>query len=144
LLLRAARHAAAAEGFRAGCLSIAVVGTRRMATLHERFLGVAGPTDVITFDFDTDRTQGWLEGEIVVCADVAARAAAGQVGAARLTHKAVHRELALYVVHGILHLAGYDDRDPDDYARMHAREDQLLSECGVGAVFAAQSKQVRK
>lgn len=127
LLRRAALHAAAAEGFRAGELSIAVVGRRAMAGLHNRYLGLAGPTDVLSFDLGTDRRARRIEGEIVVCADVARRVAgAGTRGLAR--------ELALYVVHGVLHLAGYDDHRPRDFARMHAREDELLAETGLGPV----------
>ncbi len=136
LITKAARHALAAEGFTAGNLSVAIVGARRMATIHQRFLNIAGPTDVITFDLDTDVDRNWIEGEVIVCADVAARQAGGQGASTR----AVHRELALYVVHGILHLAGYDDHDPDDYARMHAREDELLRGCGIGAVFHRQAR----
>ncbi|HQL55899.1 MAG TPA: rRNA maturation RNAse YbeY [Phycisphaerae bacterium] len=43
--------------------------------------------------------------------------------------------MALYVVHGILHLAGYDDHTARDFERMHAREDQLLERLGLGPVF---------
>ncbi|MBK9119688.1 MAG: rRNA maturation RNase YbeY [Phycisphaerales bacterium] len=139
LLQRAARHVANAEGFCSGELSIAVVGARAMATLHARFLGLPGPTDVITFDLGTDRQRGVLDGEVVVCRDVAARA----VPAAQRTAQAVAAELTLYVVHGVLHLAGYDDQSPQDYAAMHAREDELLGELGLGAVFARCSRTVR-
>lgn len=45
-------------------------------------------------------------------------------------------ELSLYVAHGTLHLAGYDDRTPREFARMHRREDELLDELGIGRVFA--------
>ncbi len=129
LLRRAARHAANAEGFHAGRLSIAVVGVRAMATLHQRYLGLHGPTDVLSFDLGCDHKEGSLDGEIIVCADVARR------NAARPTLTAARAELALYVVHGVLHLAGYDDHAPRDFARIHAREDELLQELGLGPVF---------
>lgn len=138
LLERAARAAANAEGLREGQLSIAVVGARAMATLHERHLGITGPTDVLTFDLGTDPRQGLLDGEIVVCADVARRTAWQRRrlgGSAR--QAAACAELALYVVHGVLHLAGYDDHDPRDFERMHAREDELLTALGLGAVYGA-------
>ena len=133
LLERVARQVAAAEGLRTGELSIAVVGDAAMRRLHARHLGAAHTTDVLAFDLGTDRRRGRLDGEIVVCAD-AARRCAGAHGA---TLREARSELALYVVHGLLHLAGYDDRTPRGFRRMHAREDELLRELGLGAVFGA-------
>ncbi|MGE0479418.1 MAG: rRNA maturation RNase YbeY [Phycisphaerae bacterium] len=140
LLKRVARHVALAEGLTGGVLSIAIVGQRAMARLHQQFLGVAGATDVITFDLRgadeagrnrPRRGSADLNAEIVVCADVARRRASPR------TRRAQVAELALYVAHGVLHLAGYDDDDPRDFVRMHAREDELLGALGVGPVFAA-------
>jgi probable rRNA maturation factor len=147
LLRRAARHALVAEGFNSGDVSIVVVGARAMATLHERYLDIPGPTDVLTFDLGTNRGRGPIDGEIIVCADVAARTAR-RAGSARLPGdktarqlaRAARAELALYVVHGVLHLAGYDDRTPRGFARMHRREDELLRELGLGPVFAAEGE----
>jgi probable rRNA maturation factor len=124
-------HAAGAEGFHDGQLSIAVVGRRAMSTLHERFMQQTGPTDVLSFDLGTDKRGGVLEGEVIVCADVARQRARTRGG----TLRAAREELTLYVVHGVLHLAGYDDRRPRDFDRLHAREDALLRELGLGAVF---------
>ena len=134
LLERVAAHVAAAEGFRTGRLSVAVVGRRAMSTLHDRFLGLAEPTDVLSFDLGTDRRRRVLDGEIVVCADVAL-ARCGQPRRPGTQLAAARAELALYVTHGILHLAGYDDHGPADFRRMHAREDKLLSQLGLGPVF---------
>lgn len=131
LLRRVAKHALAAQGFRSGQLSVAVVGTRAMSTLHQRFLQLPGPTDVLSFDLGTDRDAGHLEAEIVLCADVARRNARARGG----TLKAAREELALYLVHGILHLAGYDDHAPADFDRMHRREDTLLRELRLGPIF---------
>lgn len=132
LLRRVARNVARAEGFRAGELSIVVVGDRAMTSLHAQHLNIATPTDVLTFDLGVDRRRGWLEGEIVLCADVARRYVLRRGG----TLAAMRAELALYLVHGLLHLAGFDDHEPDDAARMHAREDVLLRQIGLGPVFA--------
>lgn len=134
LLERVARYAAEAEGFRTGELSIAVVGARAMSTLHERYLQMPGPTDVLTFDLGTDRRRRALAGEVVICADVARQRAGKVAGATSL--RAARSELALYVVHGVLHLAGYDDGAPATFRRMHKREDELLAACGLGRVFA--------
>ncbi len=135
LLRRVASQAARAEGFRSGDLSIAVVDSARMAALHATHLGQPEPTDVLTFDLGTDNATGRLDGEVVICADVAEAAAAVR-GA--LTRAGAHAELALYVVHGVLHLAGYDDQTPAAFRRMHRREDELLAALGLGRVFSAQ------
>jgi probable rRNA maturation factor len=133
LLRRVAEHALRAEGFTTGRLSVAVVGATAMATLHRRFLGLPRPTDVLAFNFNTDRRRGHVDGEVVVCTDVARRRAAVRGRSLQVARA----ELALYVVHGILHLAGYDDRTPSAFLCMHAREDELLSGLGLGPVYRA-------
>lgn len=130
LLRRVATHVAAAEGFHTGDLSVTVVGDRAMRTMHDRYMNDPTPTDVLTFDLGTDRASHHLDGDIVVCADVAWRSTSLR------TVAAARRELALYVTHGLLHLAGYDDHRPADYQRIHAREDALLTELGLGRVFS--------
>ncbi len=138
LLSRVARHVAAAQGFTRGQLSVVVVGERAMSTLHARYGDDPVPTDVLAFDLGTDRRHGLLDGEIVICAAVARRRCRAQLGpgAPHLLRHA-RAELALYLTHGLLHLAGYDDHAPRAYRRMHAREDELLIELGLGPVFAA-------
>lgn len=121
--------AARAAGVYRGELSIAVVGDDEMAQLHEQYKDVPGTTDVLTFDLRDDLGDDRIEGEVIICLDEARRQAAER-------GHSVRHELLLYVVHGILHLLGEDDHDPADFARMHAREDQILSELGLGAVFA--------
>lgn len=133
LLRHVAEYTLLAEGFTTGRLSVAVVGATAMATLHRRFLGLPGPTDVLSFNFDTDRRRGYIDGEIVVCTDVARQRAARW----SRSLQAARAELALYLVHGILHLAGYSDRTSAGFCRMHAREDKLLSQLGLGAAYRA-------
>jgi probable rRNA maturation factor len=129
-LKRVAVHVARSEGFSQGSLSIAVVGARRMSALHRETMRIDSPTDVLTFDLGTDRPRRSMDGEIVVCADVARRRAGR-----RARPSEVAAELALYVTHGLLHLCGYDDHTPGDFARMHRREDELLTQLGLGPVF---------
>jgi len=117
-------------------LSVVVVDDDRMATLHARYSGETGTTDVLTFDlrdepFDGSPEAGLtppVEGELVLCLDEARRRAAER-------GHPVDKELLLYAVHGLLHLVGYDDHDPEDRRRMHAREDELLEAIGVGPVY---------
>ncbi len=133
LLRRAALATLRAERIEYAKVSIAVVDAAEMSRLHQHYLGKKGPTDVLSFDLRGDDAGACIDGEIVVCADVARERAAersSKLGDAKA-------ELALYVVHGLLHLIGYDDRKPREFKRMHAREDEILIKLGLGPVFSA-------
>jgi len=93
---------------RLAAVEVAVVGDSVIARVHEEFMGVPGPTDVITF----------AHGEIVLSAETAKRCAAEH------GHQTVE-ELALYIVHGLLHLNGFDDREPRARARMHRVQNRI-------------------
>jgi len=110
-------------------LSLAIVGDRRMAELHEQFMNIAGPTDVLTFPMDLDSRGRPVSGEVVVCLPEARRQA-------KERKVPVERELLLYALHGLLHLCGYDDRTTGDFRAMHRAEDEILTRLGVGPVFA--------
>ena len=90
-------------------LSVNLVSNRRMAELHRRFLHLPGPTDVITFQ----------HGEIFVSTDTA-RANARRFG------NSLEDELRLYIAHGLLHLHGFDDKDPADAAEMERAQKNLI------------------
>lgn len=109
-------------------LSIAVVGDREMSRLHEQFMGVAGPTDVLTFELDHDRRGRVVSGEVVICLAEARRQA-------RKRRIPVEHEALLYSLHGLLHLMGFDDRTEPDYRAMHRTEDIILTKLGIGQVF---------
>ena len=116
-------------------LSLALVGDRRMTQLHEQFLHIAGPTDVLTFPLETDRRGRATAGEVVVCVPEARRRA-------RAEGVSVERELLLYALHGMLHLAGLDDRTDPGFVAMHRAEDDILTRLGVGPVFSRPGRPV--
>ncbi len=109
-----------------GEVRVKAVGDAEMADAHLRYADTPGTTDVLTFDLSGD--PALLDTDVMVCVDEAARRA-GEHG-----HDP-RRELLLYVVHAVLHCLGHDDHDPDDFERMHAAEDDLLTRLGVGPVF---------
>jgi probable rRNA maturation factor len=113
---------------RAGEVRAAVVSDGEMAAAHEKFCGIPGTTDVLTFD-ESPEASGVLDVDILVCLDEARRQ--GQA----LGHPP-ERELLLYIVHGVLHCLGYDDHDEASAEAMHRREDELLEQAGIGATFA--------
>lgn len=90
-------------------VSILIISDAQMAELHERFMHESGPTDVITFQ----------HGEIFISADTA------QANAKRF-NTSLRRELRLYIVHGLLHLHGFDDRDAESARRMRAAEQKVI------------------
>ena len=84
-------------------INVAVVDDPTLAELHQRYLGDASPTDVLSFALE--QSPQYLEGEIVISADAALAFAAEY-------HWSAADELLLYAIHGALHLVGYDDAAP--------------------------------
>jgi len=112
------RWARLAAGRRRGELGIRVVGSRESRALNERWRGRAQPTNVLSFPGD-----GRLIGDIVVCAPVVAREARAQ-------GKALSAHWAHMVLHGTLHLLGFDHARAADAKRMERRERALLARLG--------------
>lgn len=107
-------------------LSILFIDPEPMAELHERWLDLPGPTDVMSFPMDELRpgtpdheTPAGTLGDIVICPQVAAKQAL-QAG-----HSAVE-EMLLLTTHGILHLLGYDHAEPQEKEEMFALQRTLL------------------
>lgn len=137
-----ARNVLLAEGVRGLAeLSVMFIGEADMAELNEEHMHATGPTDVLAFPIDANEvTQVVLSGgasrgpdrapadpgdiplmlgDVVVCPAVAERQAPQHAGS-------LDDEIALLVVHGVLHVLGYDHADPDEAAAMRARELELL------------------
>ena len=121
-------------------LSLLLVDVEYMAELNHRWMGKTGPTDVLAFPIDDPVVAGrWpdsgsagpdrdepepgdlplLLGDVVVCPKVAERQAPEHAGS-------YEDEMALLVVHGVLHVLGHDHAEPDETAVMQAREQVLL------------------
>ena len=100
-------------------ISVAVVDDAAIAKLHKDFLNDPEPTDVLSFVLE--RSEGVLEGEVVVSAD-AALACAPCYGCT------ADEELLRYVIHGTLHLVGYDDTTPRKRVVMRKKEREYLAQ----------------
>lgn len=122
-LKECARAVLAGEGITASKVSLAFVDDATIAGLNKRFLDHDGPTDVITFPLSGAGAKK-LEGEVVIGVEVAGREAADR------GHE-VTTELCLYVIHGCLHLCGYDDRTPKATAAMRRKERAYLAQLGL-------------
>ena len=113
-------------GFRVARMSVEVSDDARMSELHVRHLGIAGTTDVLTFA--CNRPGEPVDADVAVCLDEARRRGS------RTRHGA-RGELLLYLLHGLLHAAGHDDRDDGGFRTMHAEEDRILEAAGLGRIF---------
>ncbi|CAN5517328.1 hypothetical protein BH18VER1_BH18VER1_01640 [soil metagenome] len=91
-------------------INVVLVSDRRIAELHRRFMNIAGATDVITFQ----------HGDIFISVDTAARYAKEHASTAIA-------EIQLYLVHGILHLLGFDDRDADGATAMANEQEKICA-----------------
>ena len=122
-------------------MSVVFISEDTIADLNQRFLEEDGPTDVLAFPIDDDALPGGRQpdqggrgpgspaeasvppivlGDVLVCPAVAARQAEG-------LGRDLDEELALLVVHGVLHLLGYDHAEPDETMKMQGREGDLLA-----------------
>ena len=88
---------------------VVLVSDRKISAIHEQFMGIAGATDVITFQ----------HGEILISVETAARQAIEY-------ESDLSRELRLYIAHGLLHLAGYDDHSEDGFREMAKLQNELV------------------
>lgn len=136
---RAVRVTLTRHGVKRARVHVAIVSDRQMAAWHRRYMGVSGPTDVLTFDASEGdapegTSDGWeVEGDIAVSLDTATREA-------RRRGHSSYAEICLYAVHGVLHLLGYDDGATAAAGRMHDVEDDVLRFLGHGAVFQGPSR----
>jgi probable rRNA maturation factor len=121
-LARLVRTVLAAENRRHSSISIALVDDTTIHTLNRAHLGHDWPTDVISFPLSTPEAP--LAGELVVSAEMAC-------AMARELDVEPFAELSLYVIHGLLHLCGFDDHNDADINRMRQREDELLALNGL-------------
>lgn len=121
-LCQGARAVLAGEGMHTATLSLAVVDDPQIHELNRQFLQHDYPTDVLSFLLDSG--EGALEGEVIVSADTAAREA-------QRFGTSTADELLLYVIHGTLHLCGFDDTTEKAAAAMREREAHYLAEFGV-------------
>jgi len=108
-------------------LGITLVRAPEMARINKTFLRHEGSTDVITFNYfenpkpETRNSKLPLHGELFICIDDA-------LAQARQFRASWQSELARYVIHGVLHLRGFDDLRPADRRKMKREENRLLKE----------------
>ena len=102
-------------------LSITFVDRRVIARLNKEHLGHTGPTDIISFGFTRAAPEDPVVGDIYICADVAREHA-------KERHIPVRQELTRLVIHGVLHVLGYEhpEHEAREQSKMWRRQEQLL------------------
>ena len=118
-LARAAQRALDGLGRPDSDVDVAIVDDAQIRALNATHRGIHRRTDVLAFPLELPCAASGLLGQIVISADTAARQA-------RRMNVPLALELELLTTHGVLHLAGYDDRDPIEADLMHRREKELL------------------
>lgn len=127
-LVRLAAFALAQMGIHPDAdLDIQLVDEATMEAYHIKFMDLPGPTDVLSFPMDELRPPRdgeeppvGLLGDIVLCPTVTARQAAN-------LGRTPDEEAEYLLVHGILHLLGFDHAEPDEKAEMFGLNDQIIS-----------------
>jgi len=122
--------------FFSGEISVAVVDDRVMQELNKRYLGHDYATDVLSFVLEQNLAKNSLVGEVIVSADTA------ESTADKLKHS-LSGELMLYVVHGALHLVGYNDKTSGDKNAMSQAEKKYLESIGLVG-FSVDRSQTRE
>ena len=113
-------------------INIAVVDDKKITGINRQFLDKDAVTDVISFDVsEEDSKEKFFD--IAVNAQMARRQARAR------GHDAAS-ELALYILHGLLHHLGFDDATAAQAAKMHRAEDDILKKFGFGVVYAAEKR----
>lgn len=112
-------------------LSIIFVDRDSIAELNKRWMGEEGPTDVLSFPMDelrpgdnSENAADSLLGDIVICPQVALEQAS-------LANKPVTAEIDLLLVHGLLHLLGFDHADEIEHKEMFDLQQKILDEWGA-------------
>ena len=121
-----------AEGQSAGELAVVVTDDETMRGLNRTYLGVDAPTDVLSFggaspDFVSPSVADEYLGDVVIAYPQAKKQALA-------AGHSIRAELSLLVVHGVLHLLGYDHIRPEDKVVMWERQGDILAELGLADV----------
>jgi probable rRNA maturation factor len=118
-----ARAVLEGEGVQGYDVILAFVDNATIQSRNKMHLGHDEPTDVLSYPYSEPGSAA-LSGELLIGAEVA-------LEQARQRGHGVEAELALYVIHGLLHLCGYDDHDEAEAARMRQRERHYLALLGL-------------
>lgn len=122
LIQRAVRTVLAGAAVEVATISVVIVDNQRIQQLNRQYLQHDYATDVLSFQLDDSNAR--LEGEVIISAEMAVQRAPDYGWSA-------HDELLLYLVHGLLHLVGYEDASNEQKTAMRRQEALMLGQLGV-------------
>lgn len=112
-------------------IGLTFTGDDEIRAINNEYRGIDRATDVLSFPlYERDDEIELLEGELAPFGDIVLSVPHAQAQAAEYGHS-VEREVCYLIVHGLMHLAGYDHIEAEDKAEMRAEEEQLLGAIGV-------------
>ena len=112
-------------GIRSGKINVVLVDSDTIQQFNRDFLQHDYPTDSISFPLEDRRSEeGYLEGEVLACTEIA------KTRAVEFSWTA-EEELMLYIVHGMLHLVGFDDTTSEQQSLMQEKERSYLATLGI-------------
>lgn len=101
-------------------ISLHFISDRKMRKMHADYFNDPSPTDCISFPYDKDRSSGYFFiGELFICPSAA-------IQYVDVNEGELYNEITLYIIHGILHLLGFDDIEPKDRRIMRKKEKELM------------------
>ena len=113
-------------------LSVRIVDAEEGKALNEQFRGSTGATNVLSFPFENESPEPLpLIGDIVICAPVVAKEAREQ-------NKALNAHWAHMMIHGVLHLLGYDHQNENDANLMESLETEIMQGLGFPPPYSCQ------
>jgi probable rRNA maturation factor len=113
-------------------LSIRIVDTEEGQSLNEQFRGSTGATNVLSFPFENESPEPLpLIGDIVICAPIVLKEASEQ-------NKTLHAHWAHMIIHGVLHLLGYDHQNETDANLMESLETEIMQGLGFPPPYSSQ------
>lgn len=116
------------DGARIDDFSVSIVDDAMIHRINKEHLDHDYPTDVIAFNYGEEGDEAGISGEVIVSAETAIRIASKQ------THEPV-AELILYVVHGVLHIKGYNDKTPEEASDMWQEQNRIMKLLGFSGEF---------
>ena len=108
------------EGYTLGDVTYIFCSAERLLEMNRQFLGHDYFTDVITFDYSDRKGERVVAGDIFIDVETVA-------DNARIYGVTAREEMLRVVVHGVLHLCGQKDKEPEDEKEMHRKEDKYLA-----------------
>ncbi len=107
------------HGFSDGWINIVIIDDKMMIEMHKNYFNDPNTTDVMSFEFDIDRESRYMEGEVYANIEQVQRQA-------KQYNTTVENELNRVIIHGVLHLVGYDDKTAEQKKIMRDKEDFYL------------------